>query len=58
MVRLILAIRHREVARVERDVRLGYVTRNAALDIYGVVLDDEGGALSARRWTKEPDWQN
>jgi N-methylhydantoinase B len=35
----------RDMKRVERDVHLGYVTREAARDIYGVVLDDDGHAL-------------
>lgn len=35
----------RDPARVERDVRLGYVTREAALADYGVILDGAGRAL-------------
>jgi N-methylhydantoinase B len=38
----------RDITRVERDVRLGYVTREAALDVYGVVLDEAGCALEAQ----------
>jgi len=32
----------RDPERVARDVRLGYVSRDAALDVYGIVLDEPG----------------
>jgi N-methylhydantoinase B len=35
----------RDPARVRRDVRLGYVSRDSALADYGVVLDDAGRIL-------------
>ncbi|MFM9969952.1 MAG: hydantoinase B/oxoprolinase family protein [Burkholderiales bacterium] len=35
----------RDPSRVERDVRLGYVSREAALADYGVVLDAKGAAM-------------
>ena len=34
----------RDIARVERDVRLGYVSAQSALEDYGVVLDETGHA--------------
>jgi N-methylhydantoinase B len=36
----------REPARVARDLRLGYVSRQAAKDIYGVVVDESGKVLA------------
>ncbi|OGA20789.1 MAG: 5-oxoprolinase [Betaproteobacteria bacterium RIFCSPLOWO2_02_FULL_65_24] len=36
----------REPARVVRDVQLGYVSREAAESVYGVVLDGNGNALA------------
>jgi len=36
----------RDIAKVARDVRLGYVSREAALAVYGVVLDASGSALA------------
>jgi N-methylhydantoinase B len=35
----------REVARLERDVRCGYVTREAAEKLYGAVFDADGNLL-------------
>jgi N-methylhydantoinase B len=37
--------RRRDPLRVARDVRLGYVTREAAFETYGVVLDDRNAVL-------------
>jgi N-methylhydantoinase B len=35
--------RRRDPSQVRQDVRLGYVSRDAAQDVYGVLVDDEGG---------------
>ena len=37
----------RDPRAVARDVRLGYVSRQAARDIYGVALDEHGAVLAA-----------
>lgn len=37
----------REPERVRRDVEEGWITRDRARDVYGVVLDEESGAVDA-----------
>jgi N-methylhydantoinase B len=39
--------RHRPVERVAEDVRLGYVSIASARDLYGVVVDEDGGVDAA-----------